>query len=62
MIICSASAAVIIRIPYLHDYKASDFLCSCPFHEVLILNLTVLLPKMQLQIFQFGQMWKLAWA
>jgi hypothetical protein len=24
---CVASAAVIIRIPYLHDYKDPDFLC-----------------------------------
>lgn len=27
----SASAAVIVRIPFLHDYKDTDFLCECPF-------------------------------
>lgn len=27
----SASAAVIIRIPFLHDYKNVDFLCKSPF-------------------------------
>lgn len=26
----SASAAVIVRIPYLHDYKDEDFLCKSP--------------------------------
>lgn len=26
----SASAAVIIRIPFLHDYKDTDFLCGFP--------------------------------
>lgn len=28
---CVASAAVIIRIPYLHDYKDKDFLCEYLF-------------------------------
>lgn len=28
---CVASAAVIIRIPYLHDYKDKDFLCEYRF-------------------------------
>lgn len=27
----SASAAVIVRIPYLHDYKDPDFLCEFHF-------------------------------
>ncbi|KAJ5111522.1 hypothetical protein N7532_002057 [Penicillium argentinense] len=29
---CVASAAVIIRIPYLHDYKDDDFLCEYHLH------------------------------
>ena len=28
---CSASAAVIIRIPFLHNYEDTDFLCEFPF-------------------------------